>query len=85
DRNRSHWSTSKTPSYTKSVSWQHHPSEGINRITLYITYPAPIVAPVARAASVVDSPEVLHDRSLLGSGSKPYFFAHFLMLFGADE
>ncbi|WP_241167910.1 hypothetical protein, partial [Escherichia coli] len=23
--NRSHWSTSKTPSYTKSVSWQHHP------------------------------------------------------------
>ncbi|WP_250550676.1 TfoX/Sxy family protein, partial [Escherichia coli] len=27
DRNRSHWSTSKTPSYTKSVSWQHHPRE----------------------------------------------------------
>ncbi|MDF9105156.1 hypothetical protein PO522_24745, partial [Escherichia coli] len=27
DRNRSHWSTSKTPSYTKSVSWQHHPIE----------------------------------------------------------
>ncbi|WP_247157112.1 hypothetical protein, partial [Escherichia coli] len=26
DRNRSHWSTSKTPSYTKSVSWQHHPA-----------------------------------------------------------
>ncbi|OUK47041.1 transposase, partial [Escherichia coli] len=25
-----HWSTSKTPSYTKSVSWQHHPrSEGL--------------------------------------------------------
>ncbi|WP_283666518.1 FxLYD domain-containing protein, partial [Escherichia coli] len=22
----SHWSTSKTPSYTKSVSWQHHPN-----------------------------------------------------------
>ncbi|HFU1934094.1 TPA: hypothetical protein ACH411_005744, partial [Escherichia coli] len=21
-----HWSTSKTPSYTKSVSWQHHPT-----------------------------------------------------------
>ncbi|TJG10956.1 hypothetical protein C9183_22390, partial [Escherichia coli] len=29
DRNRSHWSTSKTPSYTKSVSWQHHRSIGI--------------------------------------------------------
>ncbi|MFC2918310.1 hypothetical protein ACFH5U_16075, partial [Escherichia coli] len=28
DRNRSHWSTSKTPSYTKSVSWQHHPFTG---------------------------------------------------------
>ncbi|MDF8525603.1 hypothetical protein OU641_08950, partial [Escherichia coli] len=36
DRNRSHWSTSKTPSYTKSVSWQHHPqgADGIqNRLT----------------------------------------------------
>ncbi|MEH4155936.1 hypothetical protein POW98_15110, partial [Escherichia coli] len=29
DRNRSHWSTSKTPSYTKSVSWQHHPLSNI--------------------------------------------------------
>ncbi|MEH3491310.1 hypothetical protein POW12_23690, partial [Enterobacter kobei] len=28
DRNRSHWSTSKTPSYTKSVSWQHHHGSG---------------------------------------------------------
>ncbi|PPW35674.1 transposase, partial [Escherichia coli] len=27
DRNRSHWSTSKTPSYTKSVSWQHYPEK----------------------------------------------------------
>nr|MDN1813825.1 hypothetical protein [Escherichia coli] len=33
DRNRSHWSTSKTPSYTKSVSWQHHLDlQGKNRI-----------------------------------------------------
>ncbi|RCC31551.1 transposase, partial [Escherichia coli] len=30
DRNRSHWSTSKTPSYTKSVSWQHHPENTIS-------------------------------------------------------
>ncbi|MEK9091742.1 hypothetical protein P2Q71_20900, partial [Escherichia coli] len=30
DRNRSHWSTSKTPSYTKSVSWQHHRHVVIN-------------------------------------------------------
>ncbi|HGW2837637.1 TPA: PIG-L deacetylase family protein, partial [Escherichia coli] len=32
DRNRSHWSTSKTPSYTKSVSWQHHPDVEIMRV-----------------------------------------------------
>ncbi|WP_249820289.1 response regulator transcription factor, partial [Escherichia coli] len=31
DRNRSHWSTSKTPSYTKSVSWQHHPDGKTNK------------------------------------------------------
>ncbi|MFQ1393149.1 hypothetical protein ACJWSQ_26375, partial [Klebsiella pneumoniae] len=28
DRNRSHWSTSKTPSYTKSVSWHHYQKVG---------------------------------------------------------
>ncbi|MDX7007125.1 hypothetical protein, partial [Enterobacter hormaechei] len=32
DRNRSHWSTSKTPSYTKSVSWQHHLSLRSNAV-----------------------------------------------------
>ncbi|MCK2922876.1 hypothetical protein AB7004_21490, partial [Escherichia coli] len=32
DRNRSHWSTSKTPSYTKSVSWQHHPFHELNNL-----------------------------------------------------
>ncbi|WP_251302142.1 TetR/AcrR family transcriptional regulator C-terminal domain-containing protein, partial [Escherichia coli] len=34
DRNRSHWSTSKTPSYTKSVSWQHHPLSAVGHFTL---------------------------------------------------
>ncbi|WP_211669844.1 hypothetical protein, partial [Klebsiella pneumoniae] len=42
DRNRSHWSTSKTPSYTKSVSWQHHPFGKVNgckiRSLLVISY-----------------------------------------------
>ncbi|MEG9049099.1 IS3 family transposase, partial [Escherichia coli] len=39
DRNRSHWSTSKTPSYTKSVSWQHHHiSELKDAVTEYIEY-----------------------------------------------
>ncbi|MCV5536343.1 hypothetical protein OFN30_12260, partial [Escherichia coli] len=33
DRNRSHWSTSKTPSYTKSVSWQHHQKRENKRLT----------------------------------------------------
>ncbi|MDI1379616.1 hypothetical protein OCU91_19355, partial [Escherichia coli] len=32
DRNRSHWSTSKTPSYTKSVSWQHHRRQVLDEI-----------------------------------------------------
>ena len=27
-------STSKTPSYTKSVSWQHHPGRGINTVRI---------------------------------------------------
>ncbi|MCX9321493.1 type 1 fimbrial protein, partial [Escherichia coli] len=37
DRNRSHWSTSKTPSYTKSVSWQHHPlSDGAKGVGFQI-------------------------------------------------
>ncbi|MEH4906468.1 hypothetical protein PO403_21355, partial [Escherichia coli] len=34
DRNRSHWSTSKTPSYTKSVSWQHH-QEIVKKFHMY--------------------------------------------------
>ncbi|WP_252402819.1 PTS sugar transporter subunit IIA, partial [Escherichia coli] len=29
ERNRSHWSTSKTPSYTNSVRGQHHPQHHI--------------------------------------------------------
>ncbi|MEG9169000.1 hypothetical protein VXO17_13150, partial [Escherichia coli] len=39
DRNRSHWSTSKTPSYTKSVSWQHHPGfvNAVGRIVAVFT------------------------------------------------
>ncbi|MDE8013628.1 hypothetical protein, partial [Escherichia coli] len=37
DRNRSHWSTSKTPSYTKSVSWQHHRLWLINPTKTLIT------------------------------------------------
>ncbi|MGG5917899.1 hypothetical protein, partial [Salmonella enterica] len=42
DRNRSHWSTSKTPSYTKSVSWQHHRHRDIPgmKFKLKLTYSA---------------------------------------------
>ncbi|MDR4603186.1 hypothetical protein, partial [Klebsiella quasipneumoniae] len=39
DRNRSHWSTSKTPSYTKSVSWQHHPELHCSRAAFAIMPP----------------------------------------------
>ncbi|EBU8015924.1 transposase, partial [Salmonella enterica subsp. enterica serovar Typhimurium] len=35
DRNRSHWSTSKTPSYTKSVSWHHHRVRTLHAIHSY--------------------------------------------------
>ncbi|MEA0477604.1 hypothetical protein SM963_11455, partial [Escherichia coli] len=38
DRNRSHWSTSKTPSYTKSVSWQHHPRLNANKFPVVIDW-----------------------------------------------
>ncbi|MDV1984981.1 hypothetical protein RZR59_20820, partial [Escherichia coli] len=40
DRNRSHWSTSKTPSYTKSVSWQHHLASAYNTpvVAIYADY-----------------------------------------------
>ncbi|WP_241216741.1 hypothetical protein, partial [Escherichia coli] len=39
DRNRSHWSTSKTPSYTKSVSWQHHPINVVFYLSPYSQLP----------------------------------------------
>ncbi|MEH4923082.1 DUF1971 domain-containing protein, partial [Escherichia coli] len=38
DRNRSHWSTSKTPSYTKSVSWQHHRLSVMHGAVKYLGY-----------------------------------------------
>ncbi|WP_216084481.1 hypothetical protein, partial [Shigella sonnei] len=38
DRNRSHWSTSKTPSYTKSVSWQHHHILLLHNIAFFILF-----------------------------------------------
>ncbi|MFS3822681.1 hypothetical protein ACK6T0_21180, partial [Citrobacter freundii] len=37
DGNGSHWSTSKTPSYTKSVSWQHHRRAVIQRGVMKVT------------------------------------------------
>ncbi|OVJ53007.1 transposase, partial [Escherichia coli] len=36
DRNRSHWSTSKTPSYTKSVSWQHHRNNEVINLVMWL-------------------------------------------------
>ncbi|MCK3199513.1 hypothetical protein MZG94_19515, partial [Escherichia coli] len=52
DRNRSHWSTSKTPSYTKSVSWQHHqPAEA----GFYVKQVKLTDKPLSFGYSVVDS------------------------------
>ncbi|MFH0510077.1 hypothetical protein, partial [Escherichia coli] len=31
--------TSKTPSYTKSVSWHHHPSDLVNKAQFIENYP----------------------------------------------
>ncbi|MCV8853186.1 hypothetical protein ODY08_21620, partial [Escherichia coli] len=52
DRNRSHWSTSKTPSYTKSVSWQHHHISDAIRITSHITIKKIIFTSDARSKTV---------------------------------
>ncbi|MDH7075069.1 hypothetical protein QE664_26455, partial [Escherichia coli] len=43
DRNRSHWSTSKIPSYTKSVSWQHHPKNA-NKVNKKLVLPGEYIA-----------------------------------------
>ncbi|MDW6686711.1 hypothetical protein RNP69_24335, partial [Escherichia coli] len=34
DGDGSHGSTSKTPSYTKSVSWHHYHSEALNKLNM---------------------------------------------------
>uniref|UniRef100_UPI000F899707 DUF1889 family protein n=1 Tax=Escherichia coli TaxID=562 RepID=UPI000F899707 len=48
------WSTSKTPSYTKSVSWQHHPmnestAKGIFKYLKELGVPASAADITARA------------------------------------
>ncbi|MFL4276523.1 hypothetical protein P9380_17295, partial [Escherichia coli] len=49
DRNRSHWSTSKTPSYTKSVSWQHHRLLLLTQqFIIFITYPIAFTGIIAK-------------------------------------
>ncbi|WP_213053396.1 hypothetical protein, partial [Escherichia coli] len=38
-----HWSTSKTPSYTKSVSWQHHQEIPLcKKVHRHLIYPVPV-------------------------------------------
>ncbi|MGK2630724.1 IS66 family transposase, partial [Escherichia coli] len=42
----SHWSTSKTPSYTKSVSWQHHHGYVLTDGKLHVDdTPVPVLLP----------------------------------------
>ncbi|WP_247184504.1 cytochrome b, partial [Escherichia coli] len=58
DRNRSHWSTSKTPSYTKSVSWQHHPTADGKPISVFGWFDVP--ATLADAGAQADFAGALH-------------------------
>ncbi|MBY8391858.1 hypothetical protein, partial [Escherichia coli] len=59
DRNRSHWSTSKTPSYTKSVSWQHHPFTHIHNEG--VTGVFPDIEQIARLQKIVEELGVVTD------------------------
>ncbi|HFV1039089.1 TPA: hypothetical protein ACH7Y8_004672, partial [Escherichia coli] len=58
DRNRSHWSTSKTPSYTKSVSWQHHPFEKPPAMPEDIYFATTVTVTAGKYTSVQNSPVV---------------------------
>ncbi|MCV5511241.1 hypothetical protein OFN04_18440, partial [Escherichia coli] len=58
DRNRSHWSTSKTPSYTKSVSWQHHLT---TLIYLQIPVPEPIPGDPVPVPDPIPRPQPMPD------------------------
>ncbi|MCH7010603.1 hypothetical protein EFK11_23935, partial [Escherichia coli] len=57
DRNRSHWSTSKTPSYTKSVSWQHHQNADVVLLGPQIAYMLPEIQRLLpnKPVEVIDS------------------------------
>ncbi|MCC5111866.1 hypothetical protein, partial [Escherichia coli] len=49
----SHWSTSKTPSYTKSVSWHHHLRPDClllltQQFIIFITYPIAFTKIIAK-------------------------------------
>ncbi|WP_281437291.1 putative protein YneK, partial [Escherichia coli] len=57
DRNRSHWSTSKTPSYTKSVSWQHHPPKVTHEDLVKNRPRSPVRPPIPATAKTPDLPE----------------------------
>ncbi|MCE4037514.1 hypothetical protein LXN77_23870, partial [Escherichia coli] len=59
DRNRSHWSTSKTPSYTKSVSWQHHPIPDAPATVDAVETAVPAVAIVPAVPAIVDGLVIL--------------------------
>ncbi|MDC6754886.1 ISAs1 family transposase, partial [Escherichia coli] len=66
DRNRSHWSTSKTPSYTKSVSWQHHP---IHVISAFSTMHSLVIGQIRtdeKSNEITAIPELLNMLDIKG-------------------
>ncbi|MDZ9235122.1 hypothetical protein SNB01_03855, partial [Escherichia coli] len=64
DGNGSHWSTSKTPSYTKSVSWQHHRPVLVPELGLVVVKPGRESMPVFHNTRVLVEPEPKSMRNL---------------------
>ncbi|WP_258567443.1 hypothetical protein, partial [Escherichia coli] len=72
DRNRSHWSTSKTPSYTKSVSWQHHLPDGENILIYKVNI---INASSKKDVFFYESPTSTHN-DIMGGGGMSYAYEY---------
>ncbi|WP_252964160.1 type V toxin-antitoxin system endoribonuclease antitoxin GhoS, partial [Shigella sonnei] len=64
DRNRSHWSTSKTPSYTKSVSWQHHRQLNENSFAITTSLAASEIEDLIRL-KCLDLPDIDFDLNIM--------------------
>ncbi|WP_214609468.1 hypothetical protein, partial [Enterobacter hormaechei] len=64
------WSTSKTPSYTKSVSWQHHPEKDNIKVN-------PVIMPTIVEAYAF--PTLITGKIMSVYMSLLYFFLTFML------